>query len=280
MKKFLKVFGIIILIAGAIGGTCLVFFMNIKNNTSSFNALVDYTYSANITMFNADLRKVDNSLDTDTRFEIIIASNRNLNEMTKLLTAHIIDDTKIDNIKIANKLGTIKQKKLIIDEEIEEYLYKATSPYVDRHIEVNKLYNLMSKYLIDFADIVFSINQEIEKLEIDRTVSSQFSIIDLYTRTINRAFNDIEVISANGWEIAKYTAELKILNDNIQIENTEFKYDKFSVNNNKFVEFYENCDKDTFVNDLTTNINSVTIINDGSTNIQKATYYFKKLLSI
>lgn len=276
MKKFLKVFVVTLLVICAVGGTVYFFFRNIKRRISNTGSIVGMLLSEKKVDFNNDLNTMNsivNSDGTDSRLSLLITTNTKLDDATFTLCSYIVDEnTNVNNKAVAKALRNTNSSRMKLNDMMKEYNIKKDSEYFNRHLGANDFYEEMSNYLVNYATFVNLLNDYV--FGVDKNVDIKFSVIDLYTNVVVDAFSSLEKLS--GLTKIQDVSNIDFINCKIKLTNTHIENEnKFSINNNKFIEFYNKCNKQEFANNLKANVSSVSSITESSTNVQIATYYFK-----
>ena len=279
MKKFLKVFIIVLLVIASVAGTCFFFFRNLKeknNTTPSFSAIL---FSQEQKEFNESLNlmsAVVNSDATDKRLEVIIKTQNNLDEILKVLVSyHVENNTQINNERISKAFKQFDADKTLLQNMVDEYLIKKDSSYFDRHLGANDFYRQACNYLMSYARLVNYINMD---LSLNKSVDLKFSMFEIYCNVVTTSFNTTKVTSSkveieNASNINKIN-DLLVINDSFIVTAV----DPFSSVINEFNRYYYNSNKTEFAKNLANNILMVNS-NQGN-NEQIATYYFKQIFGV
>ena len=134
MKKFIKALIIILVVVLAVGGTCFIFFKNLKIEEKSSESLIDYLYKAD------ELKLED--VNYDGRFDTIIETNENLEDCLFTLSAYLINENiSVSDREIIKQLKEIENTLNLASSMIAEYNTKKTSEFYDKNLGRNDLYN-------------------------------------------------------------------------------------------------------------------------------------------
>ena len=293
MKKFLKVFIIVLLVLGVIGGTAFFFFRKIEKENNTTTSIVAMLKAEKKLEFNEDLKEIQtyvNSDGTDTRVDLIISTSEKLDEIVYILsTYHIENNTKINNEQIADQFKEVKNSRSLLSRMIAEYKIKKDSSKFDRHLGANDLYEQSCDYLVNCAKLANLINNN---LDVDKSADIKFNMFEVYANVVIDTFNDkninkgadIKTDLKNADNIDVMNSVLQIRNSYIvKIENAntqdEIVTHLFTANNNYFNNYYNKCDKSSFAKNLANNLELVTD-SEQPTNEKIATYYFRLIYGI
>ena len=105
MKKFIKVFIIVLLVIGVIGGTCFFFFRKHKDKNSKTESIVSMLQSESKIKFDEDLSLITgymkDSNSADTRLDLIINTSGKLDDILSVLSSYYVSaNTQIKNEEI------------------------------------------------------------------------------------------------------------------------------------------------------------------------------------
>ncbi|MBQ8615429.1 MAG: hypothetical protein IJ415_02565 [Clostridia bacterium] len=280
MKNFLKVFIIIILVIGTIGGTCYFFFRNMEEKDNTTASIAGELYSESKLQFNQSLLTMNalvNSDGTDDRLALLIETNSQVDEIVEVLASyHIENDTKINNEKISKALNQVSASRSLINSMVAEYSIKKDSSYFNRHLGANDFYQEFCNYLVSYAKFANLVNAN---LSVNKQIDLKFNMFDIYTNVVMNTFN--QTITSNLKVIVKDAYNINKINDILQIDNSliETEVERFAIEINYFNEAYNNCNKTDFATNLVSNIATVTNA-DQTTNEKIATYYFKQIFGV
>ena len=283
MKKFLKIFIIVILVLGVIGGTCFFFFRNNKVKKSTTESLVDYFNSQSSVEFREDLSSMSllvNSDGKDNRLNLLIETNNKLDKIANaLISYYITSDTKINNEEISKSLNIVKSSKSTLSSMMAEYEIKSTSNYFNRHLGANDFYIQASNYLIQYARFIKLVNNDIS---MDKSVEPKFNLFEVYSNVVIETFSYINIEdAATSKVVVSNVSNISILNNRLIIINSivQTAGGLFSKYGNDFNKYYSNCDKNQFASKLAENIGKVKNAEQDS-NEKIATYYFKVIMGL
>ena len=296
MKKFLKVFVIVLLVLAVIGGTVYFFFWKNKKEKAQTVALIDYLSSESKRNLYQKLTYIDSNIiskddgKTDNRLDVLIETNVKLDEiMYVLISYHAESEMVIGNKDLKNQLDEINAKRSEVLWMIEEYYVKSgyfinengevefKETNFDEHEGLNDLYCNMCSYLVEYAHAVNSINNS---LEVNRASDLKFNMFEIYS---NIVINTFALFDEGDWigikdqsNINKINSMLKIRDLNIVKLTNEGNSDEkvellFTINNNEFNSFYNKCNKKLFAE----NFNAYMSSSSETTNEEIASKYLK-----
>ena len=282
MKKFLKVFIIILLIGAAVCGTCYIFFRNLKKNQHKTESIAEVLVSDTKKEFNSNLRSLSavvNSDSTDNRIDLIVQTSEKLDEIIYVLSTYFVDtQTVLNDKEISNSLDEILASRKLLSAMMKEYNIKKDSAYFNRHLGVNDFYKQVGSYLIKYAGLANLLNEHVSV--VDKNADLKFSMFEIYSNVVQLTFSDIDK-NANDRLMVKDDLNITLLNDIMEIENGFIvtHCEQFSKYTNLFNKYYNSCNKTTFAKQLKSNVNSTISLSDTS-NERLATYYFKIIYGI
>ena len=281
MKKFVKVFIIVLSILAVIGGTVFFFFKKVEEKNNKTGSIVAMLESEIKLQYDFDLAQINDIVDsdaTDNRMDLLIQTNAKLDEIIYILATYYIDsNTELDNEKIANKVQQVNDLRKTLMRMMEEYNLKKDSEFFNKHEGVNDLYKKSCEYLIQYANLANLINNSLEHVE--RDADLKFNMFEIYSNIIINSFNktkldgDKLVIDSN--------ANIDLVNSVFHIENSFIvtSVNQFSSIVNLFNESYNKCDKLSFANNLNKNIQTLQTANPRTVE-EIATFYFKEIFGI
>lgn len=280
MKKFLKVFIIVVLVLATVVGTCVLFFINRKKNNTTTSSIAEFLFAEENEKFNEKLANMDSWVDsdgTDNRVELILTTNLMLDEMAKDLSSyHIANGTKITNEKIFNAFKNVQSSKNLLVKMMDEYKIKKDSTYFNRHTGANDFYAQACVYLINYAKFNNYVNVN---LNINRNVDLKFSVYEIYSNVVMNTFSKTKTLSS--LVLVDNAQNLNKLHEIVSMDNSfiETNVNQFAIEITLFNNAYYETNKVNFANNLTQNISSVTTA-DQSSKEKLATYYFKQIFGI
>lgn len=280
MKKFLKVFIIVILVIAAVAGTVVLFFINRDKNDSVTGSIADFVYSDDNKLFNSNLQDMNkwvNSDSTDNRVELIIKTNNMMDEIVKDLSSyHIANNTQIDNEKIFRVFNGVVAAKNLLGNMMSEYKIKKDSTYFNRHVGANDFYNQACVYLVNYAEFANYINTY---LGVNRQVDLKFTMFEVYCNVVMTTFNTTK--TENSKVVVESTSNINKINQVMVVENSfiDTSVNQFAIEISQFNSAYYTCNKVEFAKNLASNISAVSSVNQ-DTNEKIATYYFKQIFGI
>lgn len=282
MKKFLKVFLVIILIIGAIAGTVFFFFKFFKEKVDSVAEVSNYIYADSSVQFNDKIKQVDSALGSDARFDLIMETRENLEDSIVALLPYMKKyGEEFSHDKVVKELDIVKEKQSLASEMIAEFQLKSDSPYYPKSLGANDLYVEMSNMLVSQAQLVKVINNELSNAGVDKSGDIKFTLIDVYADVVITSFDEFQKVDNKA--IIKDIEDIEFINTYFAVYNgcvLNLKNGSFSYLNNKFVEIYSNCNKSAFADNLKLNSNTVSTWSESLSNELKATYYFEQMYGI
>ena len=255
MKKFLKVFIVVILVLGVIAGTAFFFFRNLKEKNNNTGSLVAMLESDEKKKFDSDLQATSaimKSSKSDLRLELIIETNTNLNQILNTLLMYYIEtETNINNKTISNKLKELKSSRNNLSTMMAEYNVKKESGEFDRNTGANDLYEQSCVYLIKYAVFVNEINNNVSIH--NKNADLKFSMFEIYSNIVITTFQETKVSS--DLIVVKSADNINKINENFKIQNSfVYMVNPFSINCNLFIQNYNACDKLKFAKEFNNNI--------------------------
>ena len=293
MKRFLRVFIIVLLVLGVIGGTSYFFFKKVEEKNNTTASIAGLLQSEDKVKFNQNLKVIAeyvNSDGTDDRMNLIILTSEKLDNIVYILsTYHIDSKTKINNEQIANKLDQVESSRNLLTKMINEYNIKKDSPKFDRHLGANDLYLQACTYLVNYANFANLLNQN---LDVDKMSDIKFNMFEIYTNVVVETFSKVNdddaentnVVISNSLNIDAINEVLKIRNSYIvKIENENTSDEKITIlvtsYNNAFNTYYNKCNKTSFAKNLAENLELSTNLIQPN-NERTAAYYFNLIYGI
>ena len=129
MKKFLKVFIIVLLVLGVIGGTCYFFFINMRKKNVTISPIAEYLESESKLNFNSDLNVVSGIMSSnhgDDRFELIVTTNNRLDSIMAVVASYYIEsNTQVMGKFIYKMFNSTKGSKIQLQSMMDEYVLKS-----------------------------------------------------------------------------------------------------------------------------------------------------------
>ncbi len=264
-------------------GTCVFFFRKHEKKNNTTESLVAYFNSESNDSFKqkmSNMSSLVNSDGTDSRLNIIIETNENLDSIVNVLISyHIESGTKINDEGIANSFKKVKSSKSTLEAMMNEYIIKATSTYFDRHLGANDFYIKASKYLVQYAEFAKLINNSVD---VDKNADVKFNVFDVYSNVVIQTFKFLNTDqSLTSKVVVNNVSNIVIMNNRFTIINSivQTSTPLFSKNNNDFNKYYNNCNKTEFASRLAENVGTVTSVEQDN-NEKIATYYFKMIMGL
>ncbi len=279
MKKFLKVFIVVLLVLAVVGVTCYFFFKKIKEKDNTTPSFATFLTSDEAVEFNTNLFVITKELgdNGDTRFSLLKQTCGNLDSIVfSLSTYNIQNNTQIKDEEISSTFKLVKNKRDLLLRMMQEYNLKKSSSLFDKKLGANDLYEETCDYLIKYANLANMLNEYVSG--VNKNSDVEFNVFDVYINVVKNDFSETETIS----KLVKVKNSNNITKLN-SIVVLDFKgliiNDRFSINVNKFNEYYLSCDKTKFAQNFGSNMNSVVSENQ-TANEKIATYYFKLVFGL
>jgi len=283
MKKFLKVFIVVLLVLGVIGGTCYFFFVNLRKRNMTTGSIAEYLESESKINFNSDLNVVKgimNGNKGDSRFDLIVTTNSKLDSIMSVVSSYYVENnTKVVGKNIVKAYNATKGSKIQLQLMMDEYILKSgNSSYFDKALGANDMYLQACTYLMNYAQ---SINLIQNTLQVNRNSNVKFNLYDAYTHVVLQTFNktNIDQLRTAPLKVVS-AASINIMNSNMQFDGYTLKLSNPTSNvANDFDKYYSICNKSEFALNLSENVQSVTTV-EQTTNEKVATFYLKSLFGI
>ena len=281
VKKILKWFIIIVLIAGAVAATVFMFFKKYNENKIDDVDLVSVLNSTEKTKFDSGFDAVLSSIalsQKPTWFDEAVVAGENLDESLKVLSYYYVDSNGVVNDAEIDKTHSsmVTTRNTLIN-MFDEYKVKATSSYFPVLLGANDIFVAYSNYLVKYAKFVKAVNEDLLSSENFNAVSDiKFSMIDLYSRIVVDAFSkltkdvDLAVIG-NKVNLDEIHSYFKFENSYIVCDNA------LTSDAIKFVENYNGCNKELFADKFVEYLDKTNGIDENSTTETKTAFYFNQL---
>ncbi|MBO5955049.1 MAG: hypothetical protein J6Q13_03690 [Clostridia bacterium] len=283
MKKFIKIFIVVLLVIGVIGGTCYFFFSKYKDKNSKTESIVSILQSESKIKFDEDLSLITgymkDSNSVDTRLDLIIDTSERLDDMLSVLSSYYVStNTQIKNEEIAKLNKKVLSSRSLLGSMMNEYKIKTSSALFDRNLGANDLYKQSCAYLVDYANFVKLIN---ENLVVNKTADLKFSMFEIYSNVVISTFAETETHAESKLVAVKHASNIQTMNTHMIISNSyiQTSVSQFAIEINHFNKFYNACNKLTFAKELSVNIQNVKSETQ-DTNEKIAAYYFKEIFGI
>lgn len=277
MKKFLKVFLIIISIIAVIAGTCFFFFSRLKEKYHKTGSIAVMLESEEKKKFNEDLSGVADYLKdnvSDERMIVIVNANKNLDEIVSILAGYkISDNTSFESKEIVSKLNQVNSSRNVLSRMITEFnIKKNNSSKFVPSLGANDLYKQSCSYLAEYAQLADLMNQNIGGL--NKISDIKFNVFEIYSNVINISL--IKMVDIGDGKIeAEGVANIKAINEMLKINNSFINSSKvFTTDCNNFQHYYSICNKITFAQ----NFANLKESNLEISNEQKSMKYLKSIL--
>ncbi len=276
IKGILKILLIIILVGCAIGCTCYLFFKYLNRQKDSYAEVSSYLYSIEREELASDLNKINDYTKTEAnskgKLVDIIQTLNDANVVTKNIVPYL-STYDVDDEQIVDRLDTVKTAEELLRATVADYLRRAPIDITFDKGDVAEIHGDLAGYLVEYSNLIITINHQVEVHSKYSNVDVKFSVIDCYARVLNKTFagvkpGEITVNSAN-LDVINYAIKN---NDGYLLNNTNLKIKEgVAIEVNDFIKFYNQCNKDEFASNIN-NAGAYTEV--GNTAIQKAYHYF------
>lgn len=281
VKKILKWFIIVLLVAGSVAATVFIFFKKYNENRVKDVDLISVLNSSEKTEFDEGfdvvLSVVENS-SKPTWFEEAVIAGDNLDKSLNVLACYYIDSNGIvKDVEIDKTYSSMITTRNTLLKMFEEYAIKATSEYFPVLMGANDIFVAYSNYLVKYAKFVKAVNEYLLNRDGFNSVSDlKFSMIDLYSRIVVDAFSklskdiDLAVIGNK--------VNLDSINDVFKLDHSYIDCDNaLTIDAIRFIENYNNCNKELFADQFVETLNKATSIEENSSAEIKAAFYYNRL---
>ena len=276
MKKFLKVFIVVLLVLAVIAITCFFFFKNYKEKKLVSQPIIEILDSESKSDFDVQLKKTAiylNADEPDSRLQAIISTSENLDEILYELSSYYVSsNTLVNDKEIVKSLNSVQYSRNVLMSMMNEYEIKITSAYFNRHLGVNDLLKQYCGYLVEYGRLINLVNSS---LAVDRNSDLRFNAFNIYANVVISTFEKTKLDETTKLIYVEDLADINILNDNDIVAKS---FNNYSIDVNLFNKFYNYSNATTFAKNLSENVQSVTTMS--GTNEQIATYYFKLIYGI
>lgn len=284
MKKFLKVFLIIVIILGAIAGTVFLFFRNYKESFDSAKSVIDYSYGEQAKTFKTDLNGVHATLtnESDSRFELIVLTYENVDDSILTLGNYLENYNNVDDEVIVKKLNELKNSQALAQSMINEFNRKRlASDYYDEKLGANDLYKQMCVVLTKSAELCKEINYQLGKTTLNKDADARFAMINLYADVVINSFANTK--TASSLVEVNNAENINFINNYFGFTSeglANLKNRHYSSANNNFIKVYNNCDSILLAKELKNRVATNSTYNASASNEAKAAYYFRTMYGI
>ncbi len=291
MKKFFKALLILVLVVASIGGTCYFFYKNLTVKKDSYALTSNFLLSGDKDEVYSDLDKIHLQLADlgDSRFVEPIKTINNMDAIASGLANYLIDakEYDLDENKIASNLNTLIAKLNSVSNMIEEFNIKAKNVEFNKTTGANDLYKGVANYIVAYCGLIDSMNNEVNKILVNKNVDLKFAIYEIYSNSCKRIFGEFNtenslVSVVNEGNLSFFNRTFNFVADtNLQGNHNN----GFSIERNKFLSAYNKCNKSDFAYNLVApDYNNLDFV-DGMTEEEAltntdevlATYYFKRI---
>ncbi len=286
MKKFLKVFIVVLLVLAVIGVTCYFFFKRVEEKNNTTEPLATMLYSQSNKDFNQSLITMSdwvNEDSTDNRVDLLIRTNTNLDNIVATLSSYYVaQNTQINDEEIAKALKSVNASRSLLKSMIQEYNIKVSSTssqYFNRHTGANDFYQQACVYFVNYANLANLLNS---RLNVDRISDLRFNMFEVYCNVVINAFSETNAatVGSTGWVMITNANNINVLDYYFRVYNLHIMTNGHSFDSsvNAFNYYYSISNKAVFANEIGENISNVNAAT--GTNEEIATYYFKVIYGI
>lgn len=281
VKKFLKWFLIILLVVGSIAATVFIFFKRYNARQVKEVNLISVNESNDKYKFDQGFNSLLATLEAEGEpewFADVNVVNDNLDQALIVLSKYYISTNgKVKDKEISDNYQSMITTRNVLTSMFNEYNIKSTSVWFPNLVGANDIYVAYSNYLVKYAKLVKSVNENLAKRDgFDTTSDIKFSMIDLYTRIVVDEFSSLEKVG-----------ELQIIKSDTNIDeiNKYFVFDHsyiaggkvLTANALKFIQNYNSCNKELFADKFVENLNLATGYDEKSSKEIKAAFFFNEV---
>lgn len=267
MKKALKTILIVILCLAAAAGTGYLFFTNLTQSVSAFESV--NTFYNSVEQYELQY-KINRVLSTGgTRFNQLNSTYSFLKTSMYYTNANLLtlNNTSVGN-NVNSKLSTLKSEGSKLANMLDEYAVKCEVAGFDRIAGADDIYVKFSSYLVNFAGFVEYLNSESAKYASTASVDVRFALTDAYLNVIKTSLSNVTPQTTEFPALSYMMNKYHTNNGYIITGNPN---GDFAFENNKFIEHYNRCDKQSFAKNLMANLAVAGA--DSTSNELLATYY-------
>lgn len=292
VKSFLKVFVIIALVVAAIGGTVYFFFTHLHVKPDSYNEVQAYlngsekTYLAdNITTVNNRATQMGNS-----NLKTLIFANKKMDAVADDLILYYIVNKNydFDEFAINDNLNLVKANGAQLTAVTEEFIDKDKKANFPADEGANDVLKSYAKYLVSYANLLISLNNNVEAINISKTSNVKFSMYDLFLNVCLNTFGEDNLIRPGKYVNLKESDNLTTIigsegADRFKIENSilVFAAGNFTKYNNLFVKYYNGANKKELFSKFASFVGSANSeISEEKSNEQNTAACFKILYGV
>ncbi len=282
--KFLKVFLIIVIVLGSVGGTSYFFFKTFHKEQNAYASINGFVYGTNLEDFSREISTIDKT--GGARFTLIENVNDEMQEIIKTLNVYLINasEKSVNNSAINKQIKSAYSQMEHVRNLLEEYRIKCKSSSFNKTVGANDLYVGLSNYLVRVANLISTVNVELKRVVVNYAVDLKFLMIDVYANSCAYAFGNLDRTLSLTNLSTKGSANLTIVRNNFDINNGYCNINSangsFSKLNNNFIEAYLLCNTKDFAINLSENVNKITSLSVATTNEEKATWHYKEMFDI
>ena len=286
MKKKLRIILIVVLIVAVLGVALFFVFKKKKEHDETRTSISTMLRGEDKDIFDATIKKMGqylNSDNTDDRVNIVLETNKNLDDIVwSLVSYYVKDETKIRDKEISLAYSEIKMSESLMKRMVDEYVKKVeidqdkSVSRFNRHLGANDFFSQACYHLIKYANFVNLLNNAIRS---NKGSDIRFNAFEVYANIVINSFGETKI--QNNLICLKDYSSIDLINSKFKIDGIELQLgeNKFSEEVNLFNKYYSNCDKLLFAKEFSTNSSYVTNSNQ-DTNEKIAMHYFKKIFNI
>lgn len=272
MKKALKTIFIVILCLAAAAGTGYLFFANLTKSVSAFESVNAFYNSVEQHELQSKIRKV--VVNDSARFNQLNRTYADLKTTMFYTSANVfnLESTSVGN-NVNKKLTVLKNSSNQLELLLDEYAVKCEVEGFDKVAGADDLYVQFAKYLCDYAEFVDYLNQIASQYVSTSAIDLRFAITDLYVNVVKTSLADISSTDTDLPTLAYMWNHYYVVEGYISTKNPN---GDFAIENNKFIEHYNKCNKQSFAKNLIFNLTIATA--DAETDELRATYYLNIIM--
>lgn len=286
MKKFVKWFVIILLVIATIAGTCYFFYKKLNKKQDSSASLGAFINSNEKQDFEDELNLVNADLleSGDRRIEFLAVVNKNLDDITKVLSEYfIIDNENINDKEIVDSINKVSSERSKCFSMVKEYQIKRREKpdLFPKSKGANDLFEQMNVYLSEYAKLTKLINEQIDIYSVNKMTDPKFFAFDIYANI---------VVETCKTETMAGLVEIK---DKTNLEKANTVFEDYGIKDSYwkaknpfgeetvwFGENYSACDKEKFATEFSSLFDSSRVYASSMSYEGKAMFYFLKVCGV
>ena len=174
---------------------------------------------------------------------------------------------------VNKKLNALKSEGAQLADMLDEYAIKCSVEGFNKIAGADNIYVKFSHYLVNFASFVEYLNLEAAKYASTESVDVRFAVIDVYMNVIKTSLTGITPKQTNLPSLKYMSTKFSMQKGYLKTNNSN---GDFALETNKFIEYYNKSDKQSFAKNLTANLEVAAA--NSTTNELLATYYMTLIL--